>query len=569
MTANNILNLNNLLKPQISNDNNLNNVFDNTFKSKKDSYTTNIESNFSNVFENAKKSNVASKNKDFSDDKNVIKNTRKINSQQNFNKNNANNDAQKEKTDLKEDNFKISEKNISEEQNVQNEEVDDDNLELGQDVCINNLFLNDNNVNDVADLNESGNNFQAISLSANQDTASENQMTDEIALLNDKQNVQTAIDNGENLSDENSTTVFLNAEKTNITEVNNVEQKKENDFTNLNEKQTIKNEDLTLMAKNEKTSEIFQEYQLDTNQNNENYLNEIKQINNQEEKNVSSFGDVVENVENEVNKNYVSSFENEKMSNILSENDVDLKELNVESTQLEIDLDSSNEDNSASEDNQNFSQFFGETSAKYNFENTNNISFNQSIKIDNVSQMNIANKLNQNVSSENISKENILNQITNKLENLNDSQSKVNIVLRPENLGRLQLEIVSDKNGTISANLTATNEDVKQLLEKSINELKNSLNSQGVNVSNINIKVENTNQASNNGLNYQHQNNENLNNGFSFNGEARNNFNSNKENQNSNYANNSNEMKSLNQKTNENLNSDIQNSSERLVDLKV
>ncbi len=569
MTANNILNLNNLLKPQISNDNNLNNVFDNTFKSKKDSYTTNIESNFSNVFENAKKSNVASNNKDFSDDKNVIKNTRKINSQQNFNKNNANNDAQKEETDLKEDNFKISEKNISEEQNVQNEEVDDDNLELGQDVCVNNLFLNDNNVNDVADLNESGNNFQAISLNANQDTASENQMTDEIALLNDKQNVQTAIDNGANLSDENSTTVFLNAEKTNITEVNNVEQKKENDFTNLNEKQTIKNEDLTLMAKNEKTSEIFQEYQLDTNQNNENYLNEIKQINNQEEKNVSSFGDVVENVENEVNKNYVSSFENEKMSNILSENDVDLKELNVESTQLETDLDSSNEDNSASEDNQNFSQFFGETSAKYNFENTNNISFNQSIKIDNVSQMNIANKLNQNVSSENISKENILNQITNKLENLNDSQSKVNIVLRPENLGRLQLEIVSDKNGTISANLTATNEDVKQLLEKSINELKNSLNSQGVNVSNINIKVENTNQASNNGLNYQHQNNENLNNGFSFNGEARNNFNSNKENQNSNYANNSNEMKSLNQKTNENLNSDIQNSSERLVDLKV
>lgn len=569
MPANNILNLNNLLKPQISNDNNLNNVFDNTFKSKKDSYTTNIESNFSNVFENAKKSNVASKNKDFSDDKNVIKNTRKINSQQNFNKNNANNDAQKEKTDLKEDNFKISEKNISEEQNVQNEEVDDDNLELRQDVCINNLFLNDNNVNDVVDLNESGNNFQAISLNANQNTASENQMTDEIALLNDKQNVQTAIDNGENLSDENSTTVFLNAEKTNITEVNNVEQKKENDFTNLNEKQTIKNEDLTLMAKNEKTSEIFQEYQLDTNQNNENYLNEIKQINNQEEKNVSSFGDVVENVENEVNKNYASSFEDEKMSDILSENDVDLKELNIESTQLETDLDSSNEDNSASEDNQNFSQFFGETSAKYNFENTNNISFNQSIKIDNVSQMNIANKLNQNVSSENISKENILNQITNKLENLNDSQSKVNIVLRPENLGRLQLEIVSDKNGTISANLTATNEDVKQLLEKSINELKNSLNSQGVNVSNINIKVENTNQASNNGLNYQHQNNENLNNGFSFNGEARNNFNSNKENQNSNYANNSNEMKSLNQKTNENLNSDIQNSSERLVDLKV
>ena len=393
----------------------------------------------------------------------------------------------------------------------------------------------------------------------------------------DNQNAQTtcsSTENQESLANETSTILFLNAQKT--TEV--LEQ---NDIANgVKENQTIQGANLSNI---EKKSESSQENLLVDNQTNENYPNEIEQKNNQNEpefinsdyilENVENVENVeienveIENVENEVNKNFVNCFEDETMSDILSENDIDLKELNIEVTQVETDLDSSNEKNSSSENNQSFTKLFTETSAKYNFENTNNLSFNNTIKVDSVSQMNLASKLNQNVNTEIVNKENILNQIANKLENLNDSQSKVNIVLRPENLGRLQLEIVSDKNGTISANLTATNEDVKQLLEKSINELKNALNSQGVNVNNINVKVENTNQASNNGLNYQHQNNENLNN--SFNGEARNSFGNNDENQNLNYANNLKEMKSSKHKTNENLNSDLQNSSDRLVDLKV
>ena len=109
------------------------------------------------------------------------------------------------------------------------------------------------------------------------------------------------------------------------------------------------------------------------------------------------------------------------------------------------------------------------------------------------------------------------------------------------------MEIISDKNGAISANLTATNENVKQLLEKSINDLKNTLSSQGVNVSNINIKIENTNQTSNNGLNYSNQNNDGLNNNFNFNENSKNNFNGNNENQNSNYENKANNIKELNQ----------------------
>ena len=61
MTTNDILNLNNILKPQISNESGANSVFNKTFGSSKNKYTTNIESNFSNIFEKAKKNNVASK----------------------------------------------------------------------------------------------------------------------------------------------------------------------------------------------------------------------------------------------------------------------------------------------------------------------------------------------------------------------------------------------------------------------------------------------------------------------------------------------------------------------------
>ncbi len=544
MTTNDILNLNNILKPQISNENGANSVFNKTFGSSKNKYTTNIESNFSNIFENAKKNNVASKNKDYKN----IKNAKKINTQKSFNENIVEN-MQNEKIYSQENKSKINQKNADEKGD---KSVDD---------------LSSENVSDLTNENT----FQTNDICIKQ-----NETLNEANFV-DNQNAQTtcsSTENQESLANETSTILFLNAQKT--TEV--LEQ---NDIANgVKENQTIQGANLSNI---EKKSESSQENLLVDNQTNENYPNEIEQKNNQNEpefinsdyilENVENVENVeienveIENVENEVNKNFVNCFEDETMSDILSENDIDLKELNIEVTQVETDLDSSNEKNSSSENNQSFTKLFTETSAKYNFENTNNLSFNNTIKVDSVSQMNLASKLNQNVNTEMVNKENILNQIANKLENLNDSQSKVNIVLRPENLGRLQLEIVSDKNGTISANLTATNEDVKQLLEKSINELKNALNSQGVNVNNINVKVENTNQASNNGLNYQHQNNENLNN--SFNGEARNSFGNNDENQNLNYANNLKEMKSSKHKTNENLNSDLQNSSDRLVDLKV
>ena len=101
------------------------------------------------------------------------------------------------------------------------------------------------------------------------------------------------------------------------------------------------------------------------------------------------------------------------------------------------------------------------------------------------------------------SKIDILNQVTNKINSSNISANqKVSVVLRPENLGKLQIEIVNTKDGIV-ANLTTANYQVKEALDKNIESLRQSLSSQGVNVNSLNIKVDEQNQLSfnNNNLN--------------------------------------------------------------------
>ena len=82
---------------------------------------------------------------------------------------------------------------------------------------------------------------------------------------------------------------------------------------------------------------------------------------------------------------------------------------------------------------------------------------------------------------------NILNQIGNKLYQLKDSQ-KLNLVLRPDNLGRLSIELTSDKNG-LTTNIIAQNENVRSYIEKNINSLRTQLTQAGVNVNTIQIKT--------------------------------------------------------------------------------
>lgn len=81
----------------------------------------------------------------------------------------------------------------------------------------------------------------------------------------------------------------------------------------------------------------------------------------------------------------------------------------------------------------------------------------------------------------------ILEQITRQMESL-QSGSKVNIVLNPESLGKVNIQLLSTKEG-LMAQLTVTTQEAKDILMKGLDGLKDSLLAQGVGVDNVSVKV--------------------------------------------------------------------------------
>ena len=81
----------------------------------------------------------------------------------------------------------------------------------------------------------------------------------------------------------------------------------------------------------------------------------------------------------------------------------------------------------------------------------------------------------------------ILEQISKQMENMYNG-SKVNIVLNPEALGKVALQLINSKEGLV-AQFTVTNQDVKNILMKGLAGLRESLISQGVSVDNVTVKL--------------------------------------------------------------------------------
>lgn len=110
----------------------------------------------------------------------------------------------------------------------------------------------------------------------------------------------------------------------------------------------------------------------------------------------------------------------------------------------------------------------------------------------------IASKASANT-TQTLSQSDIMSQVNAKFEQMQQTgTNKVSIVLQPENLGRVSVEIMNTKDGVVAKMLT-DNQQVKDLFDKNIESLKNNLSSQGVNVNNI--KVECAHQSSNNAMN--------------------------------------------------------------------
>lgn len=97
----------------------------------------------------------------------------------------------------------------------------------------------------------------------------------------------------------------------------------------------------------------------------------------------------------------------------------------------------------------------------------------------------------------------IMSQVTAKFEQLQQQGSnKVSIVLQPENLGRVSVEIMSSKDGLV-AKMTTDTQQVKELFDKNVEALKSNLSSQGVNVNSI--KVECSQESSNHGMEFERE----------------------------------------------------------------
>ena len=81
----------------------------------------------------------------------------------------------------------------------------------------------------------------------------------------------------------------------------------------------------------------------------------------------------------------------------------------------------------------------------------------------------------------------IIDQITKHLESLH-SNSKVNIVLNPESLGKVNIQLLTTKEG-LSAQFTVATQEARDILMKGLDSLKEALSSQGVGVDNVSVKL--------------------------------------------------------------------------------
>lgn len=110
----------------------------------------------------------------------------------------------------------------------------------------------------------------------------------------------------------------------------------------------------------------------------------------------------------------------------------------------------------------------------------------------------------------NVDTENVIKQLMDamKVEVKSDITSEIKIMLRPQHLGDVTLKIITE-NGLIVAQFEAENQRVKEIIESNFNSLKDSLESQGIQVSSLQVNINNDYQANsfeNNGESNNSQN---------------------------------------------------------------
>jgi len=103
-----------------------------------------------------------------------------------------------------------------------------------------------------------------------------------------------------------------------------------------------------------------------------------------------------------------------------------------------------------------------------------------------------------NTKTSNSLEQSVLEQVNKKItSDVANNKSQVNIILRPENLGRVNLNI-SSQNGVLTAQITAESPQVKDMLNKGLETLRQNLADQGVNVGKLVVNVQEPSSSNNN-----------------------------------------------------------------------
>lgn len=152
-----------------------------------------------------------------------------------------------------------------------------------------------------------------------------------------------------------------------------------------------------------------------------------------------------------------------------------LKELNIES----IEVETSNDDTSSDDFMQN------QTPEEHGIKAMLNTQSDfAEIKAETQASAQTTQKANQ-VSQTTSDK--IIEQISKQMENLQNG-SRVNLIMNPERLGKVSIQLINTEEG-LSAQFTVATQDAKNLIMKGLDGLKETLLAHGVNVDNVTVKL--------------------------------------------------------------------------------
>ena len=342
------------------------------------------------------------------------------------------------------------------------------NAQKNSDLC-----TRDNTENSIAETNYNSTSQISTQETEVQDTTvinSEIPVTENIDLNNtDIENIENIITEEElNIIEEEITqdTIITDEEPTMNNELTTLQdptavlllqsQIQKNVTSNLeNEKEDLTNEGLNLKTNNQNQSNL-------KNDSSNNNLAIFKQFESTKDTNPINL----------TPKENIHTKAESKTSSVISENMV--KEMNVEVLSAQ----SAETETSAGDLMQN----------QLPQDHTARIMIQGDIKFDSVAQESL--KSATQVKTTDVTPSKIIEQISKQLDGMINN-SKLNMVLNPGNLGKVNLQLVNTKAG-LMAQFTVITQDAKELLMKGLDGLKESLLAQGISVDNVSVKLEET-----------------------------------------------------------------------------